>query len=102
MLVVASLVDLSAIASVGSVCSLIIVLLVGIAGYRRRAETAARAPVVISAVAVTAIVLAFFAVDTLQNQPETFIRPALVGCTVVAALLLRRAGRSGDAAPGRA
>ena len=41
MLVVANTVDLSAIASVGSACSLVIFLLVGIAGYRRRAETGA-------------------------------------------------------------
>ena len=39
VLVVANLVDLSAIASVGSACSLAIFLLVGIAGYRRRADT---------------------------------------------------------------
>ena len=43
VLVVANLVDLSAIASVGSACSLGIFLLVGIAGFRRRAETG-RAP----------------------------------------------------------
>ena len=68
MLVVANLVDLSAIASVGSACSLLIFLLVGIAGYRRRAETGSRAPIVLTAIAVTAIVLAFFAVDTLQQR----------------------------------
>ena len=39
---IANLVDLSAIASVGSACSLVIFLLVGIAGYRRRAETGSR------------------------------------------------------------
>ena len=39
VLAVANLIDLSAIASVGSACSLVIFLLVGIAGYRRRADT---------------------------------------------------------------
>ena len=39
VLVVANLVDLSAIASVGSARSLIIFPLVGVAGYRRRADT---------------------------------------------------------------
>ena len=39
VLLVANLVDLSAIASVGSACSLLIFLLVGIAGYRRRSDT---------------------------------------------------------------
>ena len=39
VLVVANTVDLSAIASVGSACALVVFLLVGIAGYRRRSET---------------------------------------------------------------
>jgi amino acid transporter len=72
VLVVANVVDLSAIASVGSACSLLIFLLVGIAGYRRRADTGSNAVIVLAAIAVTAIVLVFFAVDTLRNAPETF------------------------------
>ena len=72
VLVVANVIDLSAIASVGSACSLLIFLLVGIAGYRRRADTNARAEIVLAAIAVTAIVLVFFAVDTLRNAPDTF------------------------------
>ena len=67
-----NLVDLSAIASVGSACSLVIFLLVGVAGYRRRAETGRTAVIVLAAIAATAIVLVFFAVDTLRNAPETF------------------------------
>ena len=43
VLAVANIVDLSAIASVGSACSLAIFLLVGIAGYRRRHEIGANA-----------------------------------------------------------
>ena len=39
VLIVANLVDLSAIASVGSAVSLTVFLLVGIAGWRRRADT---------------------------------------------------------------
>jgi amino acid transporter len=72
VLVVSNLIDLSAIASVGSACSLVIFLLVGVAGYRRRADTGSHAVVVLGAVAATAIVLVFFAIDTLQNAPETF------------------------------
>jgi amino acid transporter len=72
VLVIANLVDLSAIASVGSACSLIIFLLVGIAGYLRRADTGSQAAIVLAAIAATAIVLVFFAVDTLQDSPETF------------------------------
>ena len=42
-LVLANFVDLSAIASVGSACSLVVFLLVGLAGYRLRSETGASA-----------------------------------------------------------
>jgi amino acid transporter len=87
VLVVANLVDLSAIASVGSAVALVIFLLVGIAGYRRRADTRSKTPIVALAMAITAAVLAFFAVDTLQNAPETFI--AILAILVVAVLLDR-------------
>ena len=85
VLLVANLVDLSAIASVGSACSLMIFLLVGIAGYRRRADTGSQALIVLAAIAVTAIVLAFFAVDTLRNAPETFT--AIVGIALLSVIL---------------
>ncbi len=85
VLVVSNLVDLSAIASVGSACSLLIFLLVGIAGYRRRADTGSLAVVVLAAIAVTVVVLAFFAVDTLRNAPETFA--AIVAITLLAVVL---------------
>ena len=85
VLVVANIVDLSAIASVGSACSLVIFLLVGIAGYRLRAETGARAIVVVAAIAVTATVLGFFVVDTLRNEPATFT--AIVAITLLAIVL---------------
>jgi hypothetical protein len=45
-LVVANLIDLSAIASVGSAVALVIDLLVGAAGYRRRADTGSNAVIV--------------------------------------------------------
>jgi hypothetical protein len=73
VLVVANVINLSAIASVGSACSLAIFLLVGIAGYRRRADTGANGGIVLAAIVVTATVLVFFAIDTLDNAPETFI-----------------------------
>jgi amino acid transporter len=87
VLAVANLVDLSAIASVGSAVALMIFLLVGVAGYRRRADTGSRTPIVLAAIAVTAVVLGFFAVDTLQTAPETFI--AIVAILAVATLLDR-------------
>lgn len=85
VLLTANLVDLSAITSVGSAVALMIFVLVGIAGYRRRAETGSRASIVALAIAVTAIVLGFFAVDTLRNAPQTFT--AIVAITLLAIIL---------------
>jgi amino acid transporter len=87
VLVVANLVDLSAIASVGSAVALTIFVLVGLAGYRRRAETGSNAAIVLLAIAVTAVVLGFFAVDTWQNAPQTFT--AIIAILVAAVLLDR-------------
>ncbi|HEU5064891.1 MAG TPA: APC family permease [Gaiellaceae bacterium] len=84
-LVLANLVDLSAIASVGSACSLVVFLLVGLAGYRLRSETGASTAVVLLGMAVTVVVLGFFTVDTLRNAPETFA--AIVAMTLLAVLL---------------
>jgi amino acid transporter len=84
-LLLANFVDLSAIASVGSACSLVVFLLVGIAGYRLRASTGASAAIVLLGIAVTAVVLGFFAVDTLRNAPETFV--AIVAMTLLAFVL---------------
>jgi amino acid transporter len=85
VLVLSNLVDLSAIASVGSACSLIIFLLVGVAGYRLRTVTGALGWIALLGVAATAVVLAFFAVDTLRNAPETFT--AIVAITLLAVVL---------------
>jgi amino acid transporter len=85
VLVVSNLVDLSAIASVGSACSLLIFLLVGAAGFRRRSETGARGWIVLVGMAATAIVLVFFGVDTLRNAPQTFA--AIVAIALLAVVL---------------
>jgi amino acid transporter len=101
VLLVANLVDLSAIASVGSACSLLIFLLVGIAGYRRRSDTGSRGEIVLAAIAATAVVLVFFAVDTVRNAPETF--SAIVGIALLAVVLDSvwkwARGRRGTASP---
>ena len=81
-LVLANFLDLSAIASVGSACSLVVFLLVGLAGYRLRSETGASAAVVLVGMVATAIVLGFFSVDTLRTSPETF--GAIVAMTLLA------------------
>ncbi|HUO74749.1 MAG TPA: APC family permease [Solirubrobacteraceae bacterium] len=100
VLVVANLVDLSAIASVGSAVALMIFVLVGVAGWRRRADTGSNPVIVLLAIAVTAIVLVFFAVNTLQTEPWTFI--AIIALTVLSfaldAAVRRGRGSAGDAA----
>ena len=85
VLVIGNVVDLSAIASVGSACSLMIFLLVGISAFRLRAETGSRAPILLVGMAATAVVLVFFAIDTVRNAPETF--GAIVGIAVLAVIL---------------
>jgi amino acid transporter len=101
VLVVANVIDLSAIASVGSACSLAIFLLVGIAGYRRRADTGANGWIVLAAIVVTAIVLVFFAIDTLDNAPETFIAIVAIALLSIALDFIwkRRRGRPRPASP---
>jgi uncharacterized membrane protein len=63
----------------------VIFLLVGVAAYRRRADTGAIGAIVLTAIAVTAVVLVFFAVDTLRNAPQTFT--AIVAITLLAVAL---------------
>jgi amino acid transporter len=85
VLVIANFVELSAIASVGSAVSLMVFLLIGLAGWRRRADTGSDAALVVAAVGVIAVVLAFFAVDTIRNDPWTFV--AIVAIALVAVVL---------------
>jgi amino acid transporter len=91
VLVFANTLDLSAIASVGSACSLTVFVLVGVAGYRLRSQTGAKPWLVLAGMAVALIVLGFFAVDTLQNSPETFAGiVAVTGLAVVLDLVWKR------------
>jgi amino acid transporter len=101
VLIVANLVDLSAIASVGSACSLLVFLLVGVAGYRRRSETGAYGALVLLGIAATVIVLAFFAV-TLRNAPETFTAIVVItALAVVFDVVWKRVRGEGTATPGQ-
>ena len=84
VLVVANTVDLSAIASIGSAVALMIFLLVGVAGWRCRKDTRSNPAIIVLALAVTATVLAFFALDTLENAPETFVAIIGIGLLAVA------------------
>ncbi len=85
VIVVANLVDLSAIASVGSACSLMIFVLVGIAGLRLRTATGANAAMILVGIAATLVVLVFFAIDTFRDAPQTFT--AIVVLSVLAVLI---------------
>ncbi len=88
VLVVSNVVNLSAIASVGSAVALCVFLLVAIAGYRRRGDTGANAAIVLAAIAVTAVVLVFFGIDTAQNDPATFIAILVLAALAVVFNLL--------------
>jgi amino acid transporter len=85
VLVVANFVDLSSIASVGSAVSLLVFLLIGLAGWNRRADTGSNTAIVLLAIAVIGVVLAFFFVDTIRNDPWSFV--AIVAITVAAFIL---------------
>jgi amino acid transporter len=100
VLVVSNLVDLSAIASVGSAIALVVFVLVALAGYRRRADTGANSVLAVAAIAVSVVVLAFFAVDTLRNDPATFV--AIVAITALAVVFDLAWQRRGTPAPAEA
>ena len=77
-------------------------VLVGLAGYRRRGDTGSSTAIVVS-IALTAIVLAFFAVDIVRNAPWTFA--AIAGITALSVVLdavFRRSGRGRPAVPASA
>ena len=84
-LLVANLSSLGAIASVGSAVSLVVFLLVGAAGWRRRHDTRSNPVIILLSMAVILVVLGFFVADTIENSPETF--GAIVGVGVVAIVL---------------
>jgi len=85
VLLLANLVDLSAIASLGSVVALAIFLLVAVVGLRLRAETRSRTWVIVIAIAATAAVLVTFAVQMFRTEPETFV--AMIVVLVLAIIL---------------
>jgi amino acid transporter len=85
VLLVANVVDLSAIASVGSATALVLFLVICAAAYRLRASTGSSVLLIGLATLVTAVVLAAFSVDTLRNAPETFT--AMIAISVLAVVL---------------
>ncbi len=85
VLLLANLVDLTAIASLGSVVALAIFLVLSVAAFRLRAETGSRAWVLLAAIGLTLLTVVVFAVETLRTEPETFI--AMVGILLLASVL---------------
>ena len=85
ILLLANLVDLSAIASLGSVVALTIFVVVSIAAFRLRAEIGAKGWVLLIGILLTVVVLAVFAVQTLATAPETFV--AMIGILALAMIL---------------
>jgi amino acid transporter len=84
-LVIANLVELGAIASVGSAVSLAVFLLIALAGWRRRRDTDSNPVIIVASMAVIGVVLGFFLADTIRNSPETF--GAIIGVGVVGIVL---------------
>ena len=81
VLVLANVFDLTAIAQIGSVVAMVIFLMIGVAAVRLRHETGSNAAVIVTAMAMTTLVLVLFMADTLENDPATFV------WTIVIALL---------------
>jgi amino acid transporter len=99
VLVVSNTIDLSAIASVGSACSLLVFLLVGASGYRLRAETSASGLIVLAGMAATVVVLVFFVIDTIRNAPETFAAIVAIALLAVVLDFLWKRSRGPEASP---
>ena len=94
VLLLANLVDLTAIASLGSVVALGIFLITSLAALRLRRETRSKAWVIAVAITATAFVLVVFGVQTLKESPQTFIAMiAVVGLAVVLDLIWSRVRR---------
>jgi amino acid transporter len=83
VLILANVFDLSAIASLGSAVSLVVFLVVGLAGLKLRAETGASAVVVGVTMLATGLVLVLFAIDTARNAPQTFTAMIVIGVLAV-------------------
>jgi amino acid transporter len=85
VLLLANLVDLTAIASLGSVVALGIFLIVSIAALKLRHETRSSLVMILAAVVATAFILAVFGIQTLRDEPQTFV--GMIGIAVLAVAL---------------
>jgi len=85
VLLLANLVDLTAIASLGSAVALLIFLITAVAALRLRRETGSNTAVILLGITLTALVLLIFSVQTLRTEPQTFI--AIIGVLALAVVL---------------
>ena len=69
----------------------------GAAGWRRRHDTGSNPVIILLTLAVIAVVLGFFAADTIENSPETF--GAIVGIGLLAVVLDALFRRTADPRP---
>jgi amino acid transporter len=83
VLIIANLGTLGAIASVGSAVSMMVFVLIGLAGWRRRHDTGSNPAIVVASIILTLVVLGFFFVDTFRNAPETFGAIIAVGALAI-------------------
>jgi amino acid transporter len=99
VLILANVFDLSAIASLGSAVSLVVFLVVALAGMRLRSETGANVAIVGLAMLATGIVLVLFAIDTARNAPQTFAAMIVLGLLAVVLDLVWKRMRPSEPAP---
>ena len=85
VLLLANLVDLTAIASLGSVVALGIFLIVSVVAMKLRHETDSNAVVIGLAILATAAVILVFGVQTLVSEPATFV--AMIAILALAVVL---------------
>nr|CTQ94213.1 amino acid transporter [Kibdelosporangium sp. MJ126-NF4] len=72
-LLMANLIDLTAIASLGSAVALVIFLVTSVAAFRLRAQTRSRTWPLIVGIVLTAGVLVVFGVQTARTEPATLV-----------------------------
>lgn len=85
VLLMANLVDLTAIASLGSAVALVIFLVTSVAAFRLRSQTGSRAWPLIVGIQLTAGVLIVFGVQTALTEPATLV--AMAGVLVLAVVM---------------
>ncbi|WP_137875763.1 APC family permease [Rhodococcus sp. Q] len=85
ILLLSLFVDLTAIASLGSVVALAIFMVTSIGAFRLRKDIGANTSILVVGIVLTAVVLAVFAVQTLRTSPQTFA--GMVAILALAAIL---------------